>query len=61
LKYEALEISEVEGYFERKIVYTIIWGPMKARYLHITTAVGCSFESKLAYLYITVAVGSFES
>jgi len=35
----------------------LLWNPFKTRYLHITTAVGCPFESKVAYLYIAVAVG----
>jgi len=35
---------------------------MRARYLHITIAVGVSFESMVGYLHIKVAVGyPFES
>ena len=34
----------------------LLWAPLKAKYLHIA-AVGGLFESKVAYLCITVAVG----
>jgi len=36
---------------------TVILGLLQPRYLYITTAVRGPFESKVAYLYITVAVG----
>ena len=59
LKYEALEISEVRGPLWKKSAYAIqlLWALLKARCFHVTTAVGGSFESKLAYLHIAVAVG----
>jgi len=43
----------------KEIAYALqlLWVPLQARYFHITTAVGCPFESKVAYLYIALAVG----
>ena len=42
---------------EKRLCITVTLGPFEVRYLHITTAVGESFESKVDHLYITVAVG----
>jgi len=39
----------------------IILAPLKTRYLHIATAVGGVFESKVAYLYITLLLGPIEN
>jgi len=59
LKYEAVEISEVKESLEKKSAYALqlLWAPLNARYLHITTAVAGLFERKAAYLFIAVAVG----
>jgi len=62
LKYEALEICEVRGHLDRKVLMhylvTLVCTHLKARYLHATAAVRGPFVSKVAYLlYITAAVG----
>ena len=51
--------SEGKGANWKKSAYALqlLWAPLKARHLHITTAAGDPFKSKVAYLYITVAVG----
>ena len=61
------EISDVREPFEGKVLIhysyklTDTWAPLKAWCLHITTAVGDPFESKVAYLYITILLGPFEN
>ena len=47
------------GALWKKSAYTLqlLSAPLKARYLHITTAIRGPFEINVAYLYITVAVG----
>ena len=39
------------------IIVTLVCTHLKARYLHATAAVRGPFVSKVAYLYITAAVG----
>ena len=58
LKHEALEISEVKGPFERKALmhYSYFRTLWKKVFIHYNCRWG-PFESKVAYLYITVAVG----
>jgi len=53
LKYEALEISEVRGPFERKVHYRY-FGPLWKQGIYTL-----QLESKVAHLYIVVAVGLF--
>jgi len=62
LKYEPLEISEVGGPLKEECLnITVTLGPFESKVLHITTAAGDLFESKVAYLYIAVAVVAHES
>ena len=49
------------GALSKKSASRFLWAPLKARYLHITTAIGSPFESRATYLYITVTFGPFES
>jgi len=58
LKYEALEISEVRGPFETKVLmHYSYFGPFESKvFAHYNCCWG-PFESKVAYLYITVADG----
>jgi len=49
---------KLRGILKEKCLYIILLWALWTRYFHITTAVGGgAFESKVAYLYITVAVG----
>ena len=46
---------------EKFLCITDTFGPFENNYLHITTAVGSAFESKVAYLYITLLLGHIEN
>jgi len=41
--------------------YSYFGLPLKTRHLHIANAVGGAFESKVAYLYITLLLGPIEN
>ena len=58
LKYEALEIKEVRGPFERKVLmHYCYFGPLwKQGIYSLQLLLGAPLESKVAYLYITGAV-----
>ena len=57
LKYEALEISEVRGRFERKVRYSY-FGPFVSKvFAHYNCCWG-PFESKVAHVHIAIAVES---
>jgi len=61
LKYETLEISEVRGPFERKVLIHFC-DPFKARYLHITDAIGGPSENVKSLLtHYSWYCGPFES
>jgi len=58
-KYEALEISEVRGAFERKVLMHYSYFGLAPFQSKVFTHYNCCwgpFESKVAYLHITVAV-----
>jgi len=56
LKYEALEITEIGGFWKKSACTSqLLWVLFKQMYLQITTTVGGLFESKGDNSYITVA------
>ena len=57
-KYEALEISEAGGPLKKKCLYiTVTLDPLESKvFAHYICCWG-PFERKVAYLYVTVAVG----